>query len=184
MPAPISVRRPAGHIGDRSDRPIRPTALTDHPGPFSQPACRHRLAPPRLRAAAVLALCAAASGCTVSSAGKAAPTASLLRGPEWVVEDLDRAGIIDRSRASLEFGPDGRLSGRTSCNTYVARYALTGEGIGVTGIVATDTTCAPALMRQEQRFLDALARTEGFELTRDGALVLHGAGHRILARRP
>lgn len=110
--------------------------------------------------------------------------ATLLHGGEWVVEDLNRAGIIDRSRASLAFGPDGGLSGRASCNTYVARYALTGEGLGMTGLAVSRMLCASALMLQEQRFLDALARTERFEMTADGALVLHGAGHRILARRP
>jgi heat shock protein HslJ len=119
-----------------------------------------------------------------SSAAGAAPTALNIESSTWVVEDLNRAGIIDRSRATLEFETDGRLSGRASCNTYVARYALSGEGIGVTDIVTTDRTCAPALMLQEQRFLEALVRIERFEMTRDGALVLHGAGHRILGRRP
>ena len=54
--------------------------------------------------------------------------ASLLKGKEWVVEDIDGKGIIDNSRASLNFGDDGRLYGRASCNTYSAKYTLTSEG--------------------------------------------------------
>jgi hypothetical protein len=38
-----------------------------------------------------------------------------------------RQGIVERSRATLNFGADGRVSGRASCNT-TAQYTLTGEG--------------------------------------------------------
>jgi heat shock protein HslJ len=150
--------------------------------------------PIRFRRVALLAALPAATLAFVSVGGNdasgaspvaaAAPAERTIAGTEWVVEDLNRAGIIDRSRVTLDFGADGHLSGRASCNTYAARYALAGEGIGVTGIVTTDRTCAPALMLQEQRFLEALVRTERVETTPDGALVLHGAGHRILGRRP
>lgn len=111
--------------------------------------------------------------------------ARLLQGGEWVVEDIDSAGIIDRSRATLMFGVDGRISGRASCNTYGGRYRLTGESLTVDEAAVTMMACAPNLDAQEQRFLAALAATQRFEITGDGALLLHGSeGRSIKARRP
>jgi putative lipoprotein len=107
-----------------------------------------------------------------------------LQGVEWVVEDLNGGGIIDRSRATLVFGADGRLSGRASCNTYTAEYAASGDTVRVSNVAGTARACAPSLMAQEQRFYDALKAATRFEFRADGALVLHaGDGRRILARR-
>jgi heat shock protein HslJ/uncharacterized lipoprotein YbaY len=112
--------------------------------------------------------------------------ASLLAGGEWVVEDIDRAGIIDRSRATLDFAPDGRLAGRASCNTYSGRWTLTGESLRIDGLAAAGArACAPSLMAQERRFLERLASVTRFEITREGALRLLDAGGAgsVLARR-
>lgn len=107
-----------------------------------------------------------------------------LHGVEWVVEDLNGGGIIDRSRATLVFGADGRLSGRASCNTYTAAYTASGDTVRVSDVVGTSRTCAPSLMAQEQRFYDALKNATRFQFRADGALVLHADdGRRILARR-
>ena len=76
--------------------------------------------------------------------------ATLLQGREWVVEDINGKGIIDRSRATLNFGADGRVSGRSSCNNYTAQYTLTGEGLTVSKAAGTMMACEPALMQQEQ----------------------------------
>jgi heat shock protein HslJ len=100
--------------------------------------------------------------------------ASLLKGKEWVVEDMDGKGIIDNSRASLNFGDDGRLYGRASCNTYSAKYTLTSEGLTVTSPVTTEKACAPSLMQQEDRFLEVLRSVQRFEIDSNGALILHG----------
>ncbi len=116
--------------------------------------------------------------------GCAGEPVDLLHGPEWVVEDLGGGGIIDRSRATLDFGADGRVSGRASCNTYTGRYALSGEGMKVSDIAVTDKACAPSLMQQEQKFLAILRDAASFDFSADGALVLKAAdGRTILARR-
>jgi heat shock protein HslJ len=110
--------------------------------------------------------------------------ASVLQGEEWIVEDIDRRGIIDNSRASLAFGPDGQLSGRASCNSYRATYTLTGEGLGIAGVITTRKACAPSLMDQEARFLAALSAVQRFDIGPTGELILYGPeGPRILARR-
>ena len=110
--------------------------------------------------------------------------ATLLQGREWVVEDIAGKGIVDRSRATLNFGADGRVSGRASCNNYTAQYTLTGEGLSISKAAGTMMACAPALMRQEELFLDVLRNVRRFEISPDGALVLHTDDRRtILARR-
>lgn len=112
--------------------------------------------------------------------------ATLLQGGDWVVEDIARGGIIDRSRVTLLFGADGRVSGRASCNSYTGAYELTGEGLRIGKAATTTMACAPPLMEQERRFLEALAAVRRFEIAPDGALVLVSAdGQRIIAaRRP
>ena len=109
--------------------------------------------------------------------------ASLLRGAEWVVEDIDRRGVIDRSRATLAFGADGRISGRASCNDYAGRWTLDGESLRIDGLVLGARSCVPALVDQEARFLARLRTVRRFEIAPDGALLLRDDAGTILARR-
>jgi heat shock protein HslJ/uncharacterized lipoprotein YbaY len=110
--------------------------------------------------------------------------AELLQGPEWVVEDIGGGGIIDRSRVTLNFGADGRLWGRASCNTYQGEYTLTGESLTLALSATTMMACVPALMDQERKVLDLLARVRAFELDPTGALILKADdGQTLLARR-
>lgn len=109
--------------------------------------------------------------------------ASLLRGAEWIVEDIDRRGVIDRSRATLSFGPGGRISGRASCNDYAGRWTLDGESLRIVGIAVGARACAASLADQETRFLDRLRAVRRFEIAPDGALRLLDDAGVILARR-
>jgi heat shock protein HslJ len=150
---------------------------------------------------ATAALVAAATGCALPAPAAAPPstTASAspvppaegaglthrLVGPEWVVEDLDRRGIIDRSRVTLAFEPDGRTGGRAGCNAWTGRWTLDGERLALSGIAVTARACAPALELQEARFLATLRQPMRVDFTGpDGALRLSAdGGGSILARR-
>ncbi|MGZ8979948.1 MAG: META domain-containing protein [Burkholderiaceae bacterium] len=108
---------------------------------------------------------------------------TLLMSDEWVVEDIGGT-LIDRSRATLDFGVDGRLAGRASCNAFTTTYTLTGEGLSVGTTATTMMSCAPALMEQEKLFLDILQRVRRFDISEKGALVLEDdQRRRIVARR-
>lgn len=116
--------------------------------------------------------------------GCAGDASLLLRGGVWVVERLGGRPLVPRSRITLGFEANGRLQGSATCNRYVTTYLLTGEGLTVTMPIATMRGCASALRRQEEAFLDALRAVRRFELTGDGALVLHASdGTAITARR-
>lgn len=106
-----------------------------------------------------------------------------LQGAEWVVEDIAGAGVIDRSRATVNFGADGRIFGRASCNNYTGEYVLTGAELAVSRLAATEKACAPALMEQERRFLDILQQARRFTLTPEGALILYAEDDRTLTAR-
>ena len=108
---------------------------------------------------------------------------SLLNGREWVVEDLDGKGIIDRTRITLTFDDTGTVAGLAGCNSYSGTYLMSGEGLTVKHSTVTRKNCAVSLMNQEQRFLEALRTVDRFDITPDGALVLRGGAQRsILAR--
>lgn len=108
----------------------------------------------------------------------------LLVGDEWRVERLDGRAPVDRSRITLRFGADGRLTGAASCNRFSAPWQLHGEGLRIGPAVATRMACPPPLMQQEDRFLRLLERVTRFEIAADGALVLvDGDGTRLVARR-
>jgi heat shock protein HslJ len=115
--------------------------------------------------------------------------AALLQGAEWVVEDIDRGGIIDRSRVTLHFALDGdaggQLSGRAGCNRYVATWRLSSDGLRIGPPAGTRMACGEALNAQEARFLALLAAVRQHEVGADGALRLLGDDGRrlLLARR-
>lgn len=109
----------------------------------------------------------------------------LVQGVEWVVEDINQAGIIDRSHVTVNFGADELLYGQASCNNYRGEYVLSGEGLTMSAAATTRKACAPALMEQEQRVLNVLASLQRFDFTEDGALILYaGDGQRLTARAP
>lgn len=96
----------------------------------------------------------------------------LFQGAEWVVEDLAGAGIIDRSRITVEFFEDNRIAGRASCNRYGGQYELAAEGVSFDHMFATQMACAPALMNQEDRFLELMSNVARASIGRNGKLVL------------
>lgn len=108
--------------------------------------------------------------------------ARLLQGGEWVVEDINGGGIIDRSRVTLNFWQDGRVTGRTSCNNFMGQYQLTGEGLSIGQIAGTRMACAPSLMEQEQRVLANLEGIQGFDFDQTGALLLRSTAGSLKAR--
>ena len=96
----------------------------------------------------------------------------LFRGTEWIVEDLAGAGIIDSSRMTVEFLDENRLAGQASCNRYGGQYERTAEGVSFDYMFATRMACAPALMYQEDRFLELMSKVKRASIGRYGQLVL------------
>jgi heat shock protein HslJ len=126
-------------------------------------------------------LCISMAAC---AQGNGAPEASVLLGPEWVVDDIGGRGIIDNSRVTLNFEAEGRSGGKGSCNTYGAGYKTEGSKITFEQPFSTMMACAEALMNQERAFFDLLPQIRQFDISDDGALILTTEdGRTITARR-
>lgn len=108
------------------------------------------------------------AACTPAQSVKAPP----LQGSTWVAEDIGGKGVVDNSRATLMFMPEGRLAGKASCNNYFGGYNLDGSKLTTSQMGSTRMACLPALMSQEDNFLRILGLVNSYEFTRDGALLL------------
>jgi heat shock protein HslJ len=110
--------------------------------------------------------------------------ASLLQGAEWTVMEIDGKPLVAGSKTTLAFAPDGSLSGNASCNRFMSKYTLSGEGLAIAEAAGTRMMCDAALMEQERAFLATLGSVQNFSIAADGALLLHTSdGRTIKARR-
>jgi len=108
-----------------------------------------------------------------------------LKGGVWIVEDINRTGVIDNSRLTLSFGEEGRVSGSTNCNGFGGTYSVDGTKLTLGALAMTRRAClAEALSNQERKYTSALQGELSWTITDDGALELTGAeGRRVLLRR-
>lgn len=97
----------------------------------------------------------------------------LITGNEWIVEAIDGRGVVDKSRATIQFLEDGRIAGTGSCNRYTGRWALNGETLEIGPLASTRKACEPALMDQEDRFLRQLESIRSFDISPRGELLLN-----------
>ncbi len=117
------------------------------------------------------------------------PDRTSLENGEWVVEDINRGGVIDNTRLTLAFGEDGRVSGSTNCNAFSGSFKSTSTKVFLSDIAVTERAClAEALQNQEAAYLAILnadpAEGLAWSFTEDGALELVTAeGKRVLLRR-
>ena len=115
-------------------------------------------------------------GCKIGMA--AAPKSELVG--SWTVEFIGERPVIHRSPAYIQFTEDGRAAGNSSCNRFSASYTLSETQLSFGQAASTRMACQEALMEEEQRFLDALARVAQVQLENgileltdaDGTLVL------------
>ena len=101
---------------------------------------------------------------------------------EWVVEDLNGAGIPDRANATLNFTTEGGISGSTGCNRYSGSWTEADGLITLSPLAVTRRACAPALMDMEQTFTSALTSPLRVTLDETGLLTVTGPGGSIEAR--
>jgi heat shock protein HslJ len=131
--------------------------------------------------AAALALLLAGCPSAPEHAGQGAAT---IVGPVWVAEEIAGTAAGAEAPVTLQLGADGNASGRGGCNGYGGPYSLAGDALHFGGLAATRMACAPALMDQEQRYFDTLAKVTHYAVADDGALLLETAeGKEIRLRR-
>ena len=124
-----------------------------------------------------LSACATAPG-----AEPPAPPVSREVHGTWVIEQARTEPILDKRRARLVLGTDGRLSGHTSCNVMNGPYTLSGDKIKIGAIATTRMVCGPLLLEQEDRILTALELAATARVRPDGLLELRDADGRGVLR--
>jgi heat shock protein HslJ len=96
----------------------------------------------------------------------------LLTGAEWIVANIDGGGMVDKSRATIQFMPDGGIAGSGSCNRYTGQWSLSGEALEIGKLAITRKACPPELMDQEDRFLRKLESARAFDISPQGAVLI------------
>jgi len=122
---------------------------------------------------ALLLSVAALSACRSSEPlPDTATPASLQAGTRWQVEWLGERPLIDNSHLTLTLAEEGRAYGDGGCNRWLSSYQLHGEHLTFTAPASTLMACPPALMEQEQRFLNMLGKITRWDFSDKGQLQL------------
>ncbi|MGD9833684.1 MAG: META domain-containing protein [Piscinibacter sp.] len=100
----------------------------------------------------------------------------------WVIEQARAEPILDKRRARLVLGRDGRLSGHNSCNAMSGSFTLEGDRIRIGPIATTRMACAELQREQEDRILTALELAVTARVRPDGLLEIRDADGRGLLR--
>lgn len=126
-------------------------------------------------------LCAAAliAGCAATPPAPAPATD--IHGT-WVIEQARAEPILDKRRARLVLGRDGRLSGHNSCNAMNGSFTLEGDRIRIGPVATTRMACPELLREQEDRILTALELAVTARVRPDGLLEIRDADGRGLLR--
>lgn len=111
-----------------------------------------------IKALAIVSLPLALLGC-------ASDSPVLQQDSTYVVEWIGERPLIDRSHLSITLGKDGRAYGNAGCNHWFASYQLSGQQLSFSQAGSTRKACAPSLMEQEQRFLQALNQVQRWDIS-------------------
>jgi len=122
-----------------------------------------------LLAAAALTACSTRLPVVESSPSQ---PASLQAGSRWQVEWLGERPLIDNSHLTLTLAEEGRAYGDGGCNRWLSSYELHGEHLTFSAPASTLMACPPALMEQEQRFLNMLGKITRWDFSATGQLQL------------
>ncbi len=97
--------------------------------------------------------------------GCAAEPVKLQQDHSYILEWIGERPLIDRSHLTITLGEDGRAYGTGGCNHWFASYTLDGDKLSFGKVGSTRKMCAPALMEQEKRFLQALETVQRWDIS-------------------
>lgn len=111
----------------------------------------------------LLAACAAP---TPTPTPEPAPVTGL-GGTSWTLTELDGAAPEAGSPATLEFLADGSVAGTTGCNRYFGGFTADAASLTFGQMGSTKMACEPALMEQENRYLEVIGRAASYAVAGD-----------------
>ncbi|MDN7140961.1 META domain-containing protein [Pseudomonas sp. JQ170] len=97
--------------------------------------------------------------------GCAAEPMKLEQERSYLLEWIGERPLMDYSHLTLTLAADGRAYGNGGCNHWFAPYQLDGDKLTFGKVGSTRKLCAPALMEQEKRFLQALETVQRWDVS-------------------
>lgn len=98
-------------------------------------------------------------------AGCAAEPIKLQQERSYVLEWIGERPLMDYSHLTLTLAADGRAYGNAGCNHWFAPYTLDSDKLSFGAVGSTRKLCAPAVMEQEKRFLQALTTVQRWDIS-------------------
>lgn len=114
----------------------------------------------------------AASLVVLGLTGCATEAPPLQQDRSYVLEWIGERPLMDNSHLTLTLGSDNRAYGNAGCNHWFAPYTLEGDRLVFGPPGSTRKLCTPAIMEQEQRFLEALPTVQRWDTSVEGQLRL------------
>lgn len=129
--------------------------------------------------------CAAPVGSTPAAPPVGGNSVPNLSGTQWRLESMGPKDaptpILQGSRITLEFQPDGRVSGDSGCNSYSGTYVIRDGKIAFGEMVSTLRACADDLLnQQEQQYTLALQSAGTIEQNGDRLTIRYDNEQNVL----
>lgn len=105
------------------------------------------------------------------------PDADITQGV-WNISAFGETPALFPSRTELVFYPDGRISATVGCNRMIGGYRRHGGILSIGQMATTLMACPDGLAEQEQSFIGALTKVDGYRLDPEGGrltLLANGA---------
>ena len=111
---------------------------------------------------------------------------SMLEDTEWFLrsygEQDNLENIIEGTKITATFNSaTGEVSGSAGCNTFFARYEVTGSTLSIFEMAYTEMACLSpeGVMQQEQEFLSILANAQSFQADDTTLTILYSGGQQL-----
>jgi heat shock protein HslJ len=123
---------------------------------------------------------------TYNAAEAEAETQMGLSDATWLLSTMNVGGdatvsVIEGTRLTAVFNPDGTVTGNGGCNTFNGSYTTDGNNITIGTLASTTMACAEDVMGQETAYLAALQSANTYQIF-DDILELYAAdGNWLLA---
>jgi heat shock protein HslJ len=134
--------------------------------------------------AALLATGALCAACADSAEMEPKQPAASMTDTTWLLEEINGAGVIDGLNSPIEFQADGTVTGVTGCNRMTGKADIGPHTIRLGPLATTRRACAPAVMDQEQRYLEALHTARAWEIETGLLTLRNGDGVAVLVFAP
>lgn len=103
-----------------------------------------------------------------------------LGGTSWVLESMGGKAKEKDIMMTVQFTPDGKISGSGGCNRFMGEFTVTGQEMSIEPVGTTMMACEPEVMEQETSFLAALQGAKSFAVDAEKLTLSDTSGVELL----